>query len=428
MTPHVHMIGIGGVGMSALAQLYCTLGYTVSGSDRSNSPTTALLEKKGVAISYSQEKGSVPDAATLVVYSDAVGTDNPERVEAVSRNIRQQSYFEALGEALSDREHVIAVSGTHGKTTTSAMLAKALKDLHKNPGAIIGSLVPQFEGNYLDGDGPFVVEACEYKDHLLQLSPHVLVITNLEWDHSDHFASLEAVQETFKKAVARVPEEGFVVANTADPNVIPVLEGAKATVVDYRTETVPKLQILGSFNESNARAAKAAVTTVFPEAAASDIDASLASFSGTWRRFEFKGKTKEGFSVFDDYAHHPTAVRETLSAVRKEHVGERILVAFHPHLYTRTRDFMDAFAEALALADEVILAPIYPARETPIEGVSSDVLAKKIEGQGTKATSCASLDEVFEEVTKKLADANGSLIFITMGAGDIYKVADKVIV
>ena len=191
---------------------------------------------------------------------------------------------------------------------------------------------------------------------------------------------------------------------------------------------MPSLHVLGSFNESNARAAKAAITTLFPEVEESAIDASLASFSGTWRRFEYKGKTKEEFAVFDDYAHHPTAVRETLAAVREKYPNEQILVAFHPHLYTRTRDFMDAFAESLVLADDVVVAPIYPAREAPIEGVSSDVLAKKIEAQGTTATACASLDEVFATVTKKLSTADGPWIVITMGAGDIYKVADKIIV
>lgn len=427
MEQHIHMIGIGGVGMSALAQLYCSMGYRVSGSDRTSSPVTALLEKKGVQISFAQTEGAIPETATAVVYSDAVHADNPERVEAASRGIPAHSYFQALGVALQTRDLVIAVSGTHGKTTTSAMLAKVLRDVGKNPGAIIGSLVPQFEGNYLEGEGPFVVEACEYKDHLLELSPRVLVITNLEWDHSDHFPSLEAVQETFRKAVARVPADGYIVANPTDPHVVPVLEGARATVVAYNTVAVPTLSVIGSFNEANARAAKAAVQTLFPHVAEEAIDASLSSFSGTWRRFEYKGETEEGALVYDDYAHHPTAIAETLAAVRRAFSDRRIVVAFHPHLYSRTRDFMDGFADALALADEVVIAPIYAAREEPVSGVSSEVLAEKVNAKGTAAQAFESLDDVAAHLSER-SRGGDQLLILTMGAGDIYKVAEKLVV
>lgn len=423
---HIYMIGIGGIGMSALAQLYAHKGYTVSGSDRAPSAVSDLLHKKGITVSFAQEKGVVPDGVTEVVYSDAVHDDNPERVAAKARGIPQHSYFEALG-GMTKHTNAIAVSGTHGKTTTAAMLVKILRDANEEPGAIIGSIVPEFGSNFLAGDGPFVVEACEYKDHLLKLTPHGLIITNIEWDHTDHFPSLEAMQETFRRAVARVPEDGWIVANPSDPNVAPVLAAARARVIDYTKEMVPELMLLGEFNRDNARAAKAAATYLMSDIKCQDIDVALADFKGTWRRFEYKGKTAEGVDVYDDYAHHPTAIRETLRAVREKFQNTHLVVAFHPHLYSRTRDFMNEFAEALALADEVILAPIYPAREEPIQGVTSDALAEKISERGTPAQAAESLEEVevaLRDLSKNYRLKSNNCIFITMGAGDIYKVAE----
>lgn len=423
------MIGIGGIGMSALAQLYLSEGHTVSGSDRAPSPVTELLIKKGVIISFSQDEGSLPEQANRVIYSDAVHEDNAERRVAHERDIPQHSYFEALGEVTKTRD-TIAVAGTHGKTTTTALLVKALRDGGCNPGAIIGSIVPEFGSNFVEGSGPFVVEACEYKDHLLKLSPRILVITNIEWDHTDHFPTLESVKDTFRKAVANVPEDGVIIADTSDAEVSDVLSSARAKVIDYAHEPVPDLLLLGEFNKQNARAAKVVAKTVAAELSDESIDTSLSQFRGTWRRFEYKGKTKEGIEVYDDYAHHPTAVRETLSAVREKFPNARLVVAFHPHLYSRTRDFMDEFASALTLADEVVLAPIYPAREAPIDGVTSEVLATKISALGTPARALPSLSDI--EVALRRASTNYQLPFtncliLTMGAGDIYTVAEALV-
>ena len=245
--------------MSALAQLYKTEGHDVSGSDRASSPTTELLERKGIPVALEQKAGNVPEDAELVVYSDAVWEDNPERVRAKELGMRQISYFEALGEVSKGR-FTIAVTGTHGKTTTTAMLAKILKDAGKEPTAVIGSVVSEFGSNFVAGafDGPFVVEACEYRDHVLKLSPNILVVTNVEWDHTDWFPSLEALQETFGKAVAALPKDGALVANPAGANVTPVLSRASCRVLDYTKEVVPELQLIGEFNKMNARAAAAA--------------------------------------------------------------------------------------------------------------------------------------------------------------------------
>jgi UDP-N-acetylmuramate--alanine ligase len=411
--------------MSALAQLYQTEGNDVSGSDREASPVTELLEQKGIRVFLEQKAENVPQDAELVVYSDAVWEDNPERMRAKELGLRQVSYFEALGEASKGR-FTIAVTGTHGKTTTTAMLAKILADAGKAPTAIVGSLVSEFGSNFMEGKGDlFVVEGCEYRDHVLKLSPTILVLTNAEWDHTDWFPSLAELQEMFGKAAERLPKEGALVTNPADPNIAPVAAKAKCRVVDYTKESAPELSLIGEFNTMNARAAAAAARAYAPDIPPALVEKSLADFKGTWRRFEYKGKTNEGADVYDDYAHHPTAIKKTLEAVRAKFPNKKLVVAFHPHLYTRTRDLMNEFADAFSLADEVLVAPIYPARENPIPGVTAETLAEKIAAKsGRPAAGFASLADV-EKRLRELS-APGSLL-VTMGAGDIYKVADALV-
>lgn len=393
--------------MSALAQLYVSRGVTVTGSDRSESPTTELLEKKGVHVLIPQVADNVPADAELIIYSDAVHEDNIERVRAAELGIPEFSYFKALGQ-VSEGSKTIAVAGTHGKTTTTAMLTKILVDAGKNPTAIIGSIVKDFGSNFVDGSKDlFVVEACEYRDHLLDLSPTILVITNLEWDHTDWFKTEADMRATFQKAINAVPADGKVI----DASV-------------YMSEPEFELGLIGDFNKNNARAASAAAKAAFPDITNEQIAESLKSFKGTWRRFEYKGKSKSGADVYDDYAHHPTAAAATLKAMREKFKDKRIVVAFHPHLYSRTRDLMPEFARAFDVADEVLIAPIYAAREDPVEGVTSEVLAEKINvARPRLAKALPSLDAVYEELSKVPADS----VIVTMGAGDIYTVADKLV-
>jgi len=420
----IYMIGVGGIGMSALAQLYKTEGEDVSGSDREASPVTELLEKKDIRVFLEQRAENVPADAELVVYSDAVWEDNPERMRAKELGLRQVSYFEALGE-VSKGKYTIAVTGTHGKTTTTAMLAKILKDAGKEPTGIIGSLVSEFGSNFVEGKGDlFVVEGCEYRDHVLKLSPSILVLTNVEWDHTDWFPSLAALQEMFGKAAAALPKDGALVVNPTDPNVASIIAKANCRVIDYTKESVPELQLIGEFNKMNARAAAAAARAYAPDIPDALIQKSLAEFKGTWRRFEYKGKTPEGALVYDDYAHHPTAIMKTLEAVREKFPDKTLIVAFHPHLYTRTRDLMEEFASAFSRADEVLIAPIYPAREEPIPGITAEALAEKISGEGVPATGFATL----RDVEKRLRELSSpSAVLFTMVAGDIYKVADALL-
>jgi UDP-N-acetylmuramate--alanine ligase len=416
------MVGVGGIGMSALAQLLVSQGKNVSGSDREESPTTALLSGKGVSVIIGHDECSIPADAELLIYSDAVYSDNQERMRAKEMNIPEMSYFEALGEA-SKNMRTIAVTGTHGKTTTTAMLAKILQACDKQPTAIVGSIVRDFESNFLPGrDDLLVVEACEYRDHVLKLSPEILVITNIELDHTDYFPTLEALQDTFRKAAERVPAHGVIVANPYDPVVAAVLGSAKAPIIDYTTQTVPRLELLGEFNRENARAAKAAARAAFPHLQEEFIDKALLDFKGSWRRFEYKGETPLGALVYDDYAHHPTAIEKTIAAAREKSPDKRIVVAFHPHLYSRTKSLLKEFALALAKADFTIVAPIYAAREALDPTISNHVLADMADMNGGDAIALDSFDEIREALLK---EPTGSLV-ITMGAGDIYKVADQI--
>ncbi|MHB0865520.1 MAG: UDP-N-acetylmuramate--L-alanine ligase [Minisyncoccota bacterium] len=417
----VYFIGIGGIGMSALAQMLASEGVLVSGSDRDASPVTELLEKKGIEVLIGQKAENVPADTELVVYSDAVGEDNPERARARELHIPQRSYFEMLGE-VSKGKRTIAIAGTHGKTTTTGMLARILLDAEASPTAIIGSIVKDFGSNYVPGNPDlFVVEACEYRDHLLELSPEVLVINNLEWDHTDYFPSLAALQATFQKAIARVGESGVIVTNPSEATIAPLLEGASARIVDYTREGTYELRLPGEFNQDNARAAAAAARVILPDISDSAIAASLAAFHGTWRRFEYKGKTVRGADVYDDYAHHPTAINATLKALR-EKVNGKIYVAFHPHLYSRTRDLLEGFSTAFADADTVFIAPIYAAREVDDGTISNELLAERIRASGTDARA---LD--FEAIERAFAGAGPGDTIMTMGAGDIYKVADRLV-
>ncbi len=418
-----YFVGIGGVGMSALAQLLIHQGVTVSGSDHSTSPITELLAKQGVIIALKHKKENVSPNIDVLIYSDAVPTDNPERTRAKELGITQFSYFHMLGQ-ISAGKRTVAIAGTHGKTTTTGMLTKILTDAGASPTAIIGSIVKDFDSNYVSGISDlFMVEACEYRDHLLKLSPEILIINNLEWDHTDYFPSLTELQTTFRKAIAKVPARGAIITDPSNPNIAPLLSSATASIIDYTKETVPNLTLPGEFNSMNARAAASAARAIMPNITANTITTSLKTFSGIWRRFEYKGVTENGADVYDDYAHHPTAVRETLRVLRAK-TKRKAFVAFHPHLFSRTRDFLDDFAVSFDDADDVLVAPIYAAREIDDGTVSSELLAKRITQNGTPAQALS-----FKQITTYLKShaRNGDTI-MTMGAGDIYHVADTLVV
>ena len=307
----VYIVGVGGIGLSALAQLFRHEGARVSGSDRVESPTTGMLRAAGVEVFVGHMATQVPEDADLLVYSDAIveGSEGyAERVKARELGIPELNYFEALGSFVHGRApfaregrppyRVIAVSGANGKTTTTAMLAKILIDEGEDPTVVVGSIVSDFHSNFKSGKSDlFVVEACEYKRHFLTFQPSVLVITNIELDHTDYFKDEADYIHAFAEAVSAVEDAGDIVTNPHDANIAKALKGSEKSacgelvesVVDYTKVSVPELLLPGEFNRENARAAKAAAQVVAPHIKESVIDASLASFRGTWRRFEHKG-------------------------------------------------------------------------------------------------------------------------------------------
>jgi UDP-N-acetylmuramate--alanine ligase len=418
----IYCIGIGGIGVSALAQYLQHEGHEVSGSDRSPSPVTELLEKRGIAVHIGTRPENL-QGIEYVIYSDAVPEDNEERVEAKRLGIPQVTYFEALGN-ITETKKTIAVCGTHGKTTTTAMITKMLVDLGMKPTAIIGSLTKDFESNFISGEGDLlVVEACEYRRHFHHIQPTVLVITNIELDHTDYYKDLPDMVDAFHTMIGKVPPSGTVIANPNSENVALALLNQTVSIVDYTKEYAPDLRLIGEFNKMNARAAKAAVKAVVPHADEATLDASLSAFQGTWRRFEFVGETAGGALVFDDYAHHPTAIRETLKAARARFPDKKIIVAFHPHLYSRTKSLFAEFSAAFGDADGAIIAPIYAAREPNDPTISNSILAAQTQTRGGVAQAINSFTEIGEELQTRAAAGD---VIVTMGAGDIYKVAEAI--
>jgi UDP-N-acetylmuramate--alanine ligase len=306
-----------------------------------------------------------------------------------------------LGE-VAKNYRTVAVAGTHGKTTTTAMLGKILIDAGLDPTVVVGSIVSEWGSNFRQGASDlFVVEACEYRGHFLEFYPEVLVVTNVEWDHTDYFKSAAAMREAFEQAKRQSQT---------------VIEGQQ-----YAQETVPELLVPGEFNKENARAAKVAARAIAPDVAESAIDNSLAAFKGTWRRFEYKGKLPGGAELYDDYAHHPTAIRRTIQAAREKFGDKKIIVFFHPHLYSRTRDLFEDFAQALSTADEAYILPVYAAREVHDPSVSHSALAQAVVKRGGSARPVVSMDETVTLLQK----LDTSTIVFTMGAGDVYKAGEQ---
>lgn len=422
----VHFIGVGGIGVSAVARLMLSRGVKVSGSDRDRSLITDKLEAGGVKIFVGHQATNMPEVCDLVVYSPAVSDNNPELVVARDRGVQALSYPEALG-MISCGMRTIAVAGTHGKTTTTAMIAEVLVGAQVDPTVIVGSLLKSGTNFIAGKSNLFVVEACEYKRSFINLTPEILVITNIDNDHLDYYGSIEGVQKAFSEMVEKVPAHGAIVCNPNDLLVAPVLLGAVARIVDYTNENlVTTLAVPGDHNIKNAKAALAVARILGVD----DEEALrlLAQFQGTWRRMEYKGKMESGALVYDDYAHHPTEIKATLQGFRAKYPSGRIRVIFQPHLYSRTKLLLDDFARSFGDADEVIVAPIYAAREANDPAISAEILAQHIidEQKVSGLRAWAMVDfltiENYVRETEKTND-----IIITMGAGDVYRVGESLL-
>lgn len=433
-----HFIGIGGIGVSAIARMFILEGKQVSGSDISQSETTKELEKLGAKILIGQSEEQAlkifgvnaananeghAENIDLVIYTVAISETNPELKKARAKNIPTLSYPEVLG-LISKEKFTIAVAGTHGKTTTTAMIATAMIDEKLEPTVVVGSLLKDQKSNFIAGKSNyFVVEACEYKRSFLNLNPNILVITNIDDDHLDYYGNLAGVQKGFREMAEKLGTDDFLVCNPGDPKVKPVTEGLPCTVFDYTSiEKKPKLRIPGEHNVQNAKAALVALGIV--GITESQALKSLSSFAGTWRRFDYKGKTKAGTLIYDDYAHHPAEIRATLEGAREFFKKRKIIVVFQPHLYSRTKEHLEEFAEAFKDAGTVILAPIYAAREPEDKSISSEILAKKIRLSKENVIALKDFDAISNFLKESLEPTD---ILITMGAGDINKVATTMV-
>ena len=425
----IYMLGIGGIGMSALARYYQSMGYAIAGYDRTKSRLTFQLEKEGMAIHYEDRPELLPESIDMVIYTPAVPHDLKEFEALRQRELPILKRSEALGKISKDH-FTIAVSGTHGKTTTTAMIAHILNHSRLNTTAFIGGIAKNFDSNLLLGkpkDSILVVEADEFDRSFLQLHPDISIIGSIDADHLDIYGDKEHLIESFNdfaKLTKRnvIVREGLEVeawnkitygfGDDCKYQIILGNSGSGYTMFYIKGEGQDKFKIImplaGIHNVLNATAAFIAARRIGVSRNA--IAEALHTFMGVKRRFDVRINT-EKYCYIDDYAHHPEEIRSCLQAIRDFYPNRRLTLVFQPHLYSRTRDFMDEFSEVLATADELILLDIYAAREEPIEGVSSQVLLDKIQMPDKKLVAKTQLI--------KLIDSEKPELLVTMGAGDI---------
>ena len=445
----VYFIGIGGISMSGLVEVLLKSGFTVAGSDWHESPLTERLRAHGAVVHIGPQKAEnvTPESGT-VVYTAAVHPDNPEYQRAKELGLPMMTRGELLGQMMKNYGEAIAISGTHGKTTTTSMVTEIFLAAEEDPTVSVGAILHSIGGNIrLGGQKTFITEACEYTNSFLSFFPTVAAILNISEDHLDFFKDLEDIRHSFRRFAGLLPEDGTLVINGEIERLHELTEGLKCSVATfgmdgedytYRAELTGdgansfvmyrhgqqwcrvSLRVPGVHNVMNALAAAAVADTCgIPTEA---IVKGLESFTGAERRFEYKGMLN-GATVVDDYAHHPDEIRATLKAAASlKH--NKVWCVFQPHTYTRTKALLGNFIEALSHADEVVLAKIYAAREEDIYGVSSADIMEGLEKMGKKAVYL----ETFEEIEKYLVHnvVHGDLL-ITMGAGDVVKIGEDLL-
>ena len=403
---HVFFIGIGGVSMSGLAAILLKEGFRVSGSDMKESEFTRDLEEKGAKVYYGQKAENLADDVDCAVFTAAIHPDNPEFLACKERGIPMMTRAEFLGQLMREYGCSIAVSGTHGKTTTTGMLSHILTAAEKDPTISIGGVLPLIGGNIrIGGNQTFLLEACEYTNSFLSFYPTMEIILNVEADHLDFFKDLDDIRNSFHRFVGRLPEDGTVIISSEIRNYEEIVRGfpGKVITVGHENADVTAAHVLGSPQET--------------------VRDSIAGFGGVDRRFEIKGEL-DGVMIVDDYAHHPQEIEATLkAALQCPH--KTLWVTFQPHTYSRTKALMPEFAKALSLADRVVLAEIYPARETDNLGVhSSDVAALINASEPGKAVALPSFEKIETYLLENLSPGD---LCITMGAGDVYIIGENLL-
>ena len=429
---NIYFLGIGGIGMSALARYFYQKGCVVTGYDKTPSPLTKKLEEEGILIHYEDNPDLIPDDVDFVVLTPAIPNDSLELNYLRNKNVRIIKRAEVLGE-ISRQCKSVAVSGSHGKTTVTAMITHMLNYAGKKMSAFVGGIAKNINSNVIIGDENdeiVVMEADEFDRSFLQLDPYISIVTSIDADHLDIYGDKEQVFESFGQFVNKTMSDGVVIYNKDLPLVTDRkcltygFDDADVMARDVRIEDGMtkfsvvtkeglefgeyKMQLFGKHNVMNALSA---IMTCFQlQVDMKTVREGLAAFQGVQRRFDIRFKNERACYI-DDYAHHPEEIKATLKAVREIFPDKKLTLVFQPHLFTRTRDFMNEFAEALSLADRLLLMEIYPAREKPIEGITSSVLLEKINCNEKQICSK-------EELLDTIKELNPELI-VTMGAGDI---------
>jgi UDP-N-acetylmuramate--alanine ligase len=447
---HIYFVGIGGISMSGLAEILASEGFRVSGSDSKRSSVTDGLEQKGIRVNIGQRGGNIGEDIDCAILTSAIREDNPEFVAIREKNIPSLTRAQLLGQLMKNYKVSIAVSGTHGKTTTTSMIGDILMEADCDPTILVGGMLKSIGGNiHIGSSDYFVTEACEYTNSFLSFFPTIGVILNIEADHMDFFKDLEDIYNSFRQFALLIPEDGYLIINGDIPRVSEIIKDLPCKVIifgggaacDYavgsfnyddrgcptfvvqrkeREAVTLTLKVPGAHNGANAMAALA-VADVLDIPIQSSI-VSLGNFGGTERRFEWKGSL-QGVTIIDDYAHHPTEISATLTAA-SHYTYQTLWCVFQPHTFTRTAAFLKEFAQALSGADHVVLTDIYAARETNTVGVTSVDLLEELQALGTKCDYFSTFDEVenflLENCTK------GDLL-ITMGAGDVNLIGERLL-
>ncbi len=446
----IHFMGIGGISMSGLAEILHAKGFTVVGSDAHESAITDHLESLGIQIAYGQRAENITSDIDVVVYTAAIHPDNPEFAAAKAAGIPMMDRAELLGQIMTNYANAIAVSGTHGKTTTTSMLSHILLAADTDPTISVGGILKAIHGNIRVGHSDnFITEACEYTNSFLKFNPSLEIILNIEEDHLDFFKDINDIRHSFRKFAEKLDEKGILIINGEINNVSEITEGLPCHIItyglkpecNYTADNITfddlakgsfdliaygekinhiQLNVAGIHNVSNALAAIAAAREL--HIPMDIIKKGLMAFEGTDRRFEFKGRFN-GVTVIDDYAHHPTEIAATLTAAQK-YPHRQIWCVFQPHTYTRTKAFFHEFADALSLADKIVLADIYAARETDPGDIHSKDIQKLLLEKGKEAYYFPSFEEIEKFLREKCI--NGDLL-ITMGAGDVVLVGEALI-
>lgn len=448
-TNNIHLVGIGGIGMSALAEILLDKGFRVSGSDIKSSHITQKLENKGIKIYIGHHEDNVLDS-DIIVYTSAVKSDNPEIAKAKVLDIPAIDRAEMLGQLMTEYTTSIAVSGMHGKTTTTSMISLIFEHAELNPTILVGGELSEIGGNVKIGSNDLLItEACEYKDNFLKFHPNVGIVLNVDEDHLDYFKDLDHILSTFSSFVKLIPKKGYLILNNDDYNVRKLIPHAHCNIItcginidsDFQATNITfseagypsfdvihngkslerfTLNIPGKHNIYNALAS--IVTAYTLEVPLVKIKEKLSEFKGTHRRFDILGKCN-GVKVIDDYAHHPTEIKATLDATKK-FPHNKIWCVFQPHTYSRTKALLLDFAKSFNDADKIVITDIYAAREEDNGQIHSKTLVDLIKQEGLDVTYISSFNEIVQYLKENTASDD---IVLTMGAGNVYEVGEMLV-